>query len=621
MARGDWFVVLPDGDAAAAAARALRPVAPQVLRHTSGRPWLFGCWPQDMVVSAQAGPVRVVVAGECAVTAPVLSRALARVRSLAEAREAAAGLAGSFHLFASVGGRVWAQGTLAAVRRVFHARVGDAVVACNRPEVLARLSGAGWDGQWLALRLSGMVMPFPLHESVPWEGVEPVAADEGLVLEADGRARTVRRWQVPEPDASLSEGAAAVRTALSDAVEARTAGRSTVSTDLSGGMDSSSLAFLAAGGATRLVTYRFAESDVGNDDAHYARLSAGQLTGARHVVDGAGSVPAMFAGLQSASSSAGGAGSEPFGWVRSRARLKHLAKTMASAGSRLHLAGHGGDEVFRTGSHTHLHDLVRRSPLSGWGRVRDYRAMARVSWSAALRQLADGRTPGQEVTAQARELQAGPLTRGGGWVTGWAGTPVMPVWASEDAVEAARVLLSAVAGDGCAPLARWREQHEVLLLARCTGTVVAQADRLTRQVAGVGLEVPFLDDAVLRAALAVHPGQRNQPGRYKPLLAEAMHGTVPLEVLSRRTKGEFSADFYQGWQRHRGDILALLEDSRLARHGLIDTDRARRALLRPHTSALDLAPLDATLATEVWLREAESNPLRGSVTERGESRP
>ncbi|WP_369215001.1 asparagine synthase-related protein [Streptomyces flavofungini] len=553
-----------------------------------------------------AGQVRAVVAGECAATTADLRARLGRVRSVAEAGKAAEGLPGCFHLVVSAGGRVWAQGTLAGVRKVFHTRFSGTSVASDRPDVLASVTGAGWDTSWLALRLSGMVMPFPVHESVPWDGVEAVPSDRAWVLEADGRGGEVLRWRAPEAEASLDEGAAAVRTALRGAVAARAAREAPVSVDLSGGMDSTSLAFLAGAGGTKLVTYRFAETDTGNDDAHYARLAARRLPRARHVVDAVEAGATMFAGLGPRAVEADHADAEPFGWVRSRARIEHLARTMADAGSRTHLAGHGGDELFRTGSHTHLHDFVRRFPVGGLGRVRDYRAMARASWPATLRALADRRDPARELSRQARRLAAGtpPATRDG-WRVGWAPMPWLPVWASGAAVEAARSVLDAAVKAGPQPLAPWREQHEVLLLARCTGGLVAQADRLTRRTAGVGLAVPFLDDQVLHAALAVRPQDRNTPRRYKPLLAEAMRGIVPREVLERRTKGEFSADLYRGWQRNRGEILALMEDSRLAAHGLIDPGLLRRTLAGPHTSAAPLGSLDATLAAEVWLRSLE----------------
>ncbi|KUJ66894.1 hypothetical protein ACZ90_31090 [Streptomyces albus subsp. albus] len=553
---------------------------------------------------AAAGEARAVVAGDSAVTTAELGKRLARARSVADVGPLS-GLPGCHHVVVSLAGQVRVQGTLGAVRRVFHARVGEAVIAASHARVLARLTGADWDRRWLALRLSAVAMPYPLQETVPWCGVEAVPADHWLRLEADGHASVYRRWSPPDAELPLAEGARWVREALGEAVRVRTAGGGTVSTDLSGGMDSTTVAFLAAAEPVELVTYRWAERDTGNDDARYARLAAGRLPRARHVVDPVDGV-AMFAGL--GPDTAGGAAwarDEPPAWVRSAGRIEHIARAMAAEGSRLHLAGHGGDELFRPGGHGHLRDLAGRHPLAALRRARGYRALARASWTSVAKALTDRRTPAKELRWHADHLTDPLPVNPRAMPTGWTWPMRMPEWASPDAVAAARGMLR-VAAEAAQPLAPGREQHLMLVQARTAGVIFGPAADLT-SVAGARLTMPYLDDAVIEAALAVRPEDRNQPGRYKPLLAEAARGVVPRPVLERTTKGEFSADFYQGLERHRTDLLALLEDSALARYGLIDTAVLRRTLLRPHPTAATLMPLDATLACEVWLRTQQSD--------------
>lgn len=591
-----WFVVLGDGEGSSAAARAVHAMAPRVVEHPSGRPWLMGRWPDGMLRTAVAGDAAVAVIGDCLVTAERLDAVLARAGSVDEVVSALAGLPGSFHLVASVGGRVRVQGTLAAVRRVFHTRVDGVEVAGDRPDVLARLAGAGWDADWLALRLTGFTL-YPLEESNPWRGVPSVPADHCLYLEPDGRAAVRRRWRAPHAELPLPEGAARVRRALADAVTCRAG--VPMSTDLSGGMDSTSLAFLAARHAPELVTYRWAEHDAGNDDATFAALAAGLLPSARHVVDPVEGGVAMYAGL---GDDAGEETDQPFGLPRSRARFRHIARLMAAEGSRLHLGGHGGDELFRPGGQAHVHDLMRRRPLTGLRQARDYRAMARCSWPTALRALLDPWGPAREIARAAESLTAPPPPEPDGLDVSWTVPMRMPPWATPEAVAAARTkLLRAEA----APLAAGREQHRVLLYARVCGIITGQAERLTAEV-GARLSCPYLDDAVLEAALAVRPEARITPRRYKPLLVEAMRDLLPPQIADRTTKGEFSADVYHGLRRHRAELLELFRDSRLARHGLIDAAAVRETLLRPHTNARTLVPLDATLACERWLRALDA---------------
>ncbi|MEU6631689.1 asparagine synthase-related protein [Streptomyces parvus] len=610
----EWFAVLPDSDSGLAAEHALRPLASTVIEHASGRPWLMGWWRAGTFTVARAGAAKVAVAGQCPATATRLRAALSRIDSVDEAEAATNKVPGCFHLLASVGGRVRVQGTLAGVRRVFRAQVGDAVIAADRAELLAHLISAGWDEAWVALRLTLLAQPYPFQETTPWRGVHAVPADHWLRLDPDGTATEHRRWTPPPAVLPLSEGAASVREALASAVEARTQTHRTVSTDLSGGMDSSSVAFLAARGPGELVTYRWAEHDAGNDDAHYAERAAAALRSARHVVDPVQEVAPMFGGL-----APGGTADreEPFAWVRSRARIEHVAKSMTEAGSCLHLTGHGGDELFRPG-YRRLHDMVRHSSAEGVRQARAYRALARWPMLALLRELADNRSPARELVDASRSLEKPPASPQAPYM-GWAVAPIrMPPWATAEAAAAARDLLRHAAAGPIKPLAQTRGQHETLLLSRIAGVNVAQADRIS-VAQGVCLAAPYLDDAVLHAALAVRLEERDTPWRFKPLLAAAMRGHVPDLLLERTSKGDFSADYYVGLRRHRTDLIRLFEDSELVRHGLIEASSIRKILLSPHPTTAVLARMDGTLACEMWLRTIRSPRPRPTVHQnRGE---
>lgn len=597
----EWFAVLPDSDTGLAAVRALRPLASDVIEHSSGRPWLMGRWPDGEVTVAATGSARLAVAGCSPATVGSLRERLRGVRSVCEAEKAVARLPGCFHLLASVGGRVRAQGTLASTRRVFRARVGDAVIAADSARVLARLIRADWDPSWLTLRLAGTAIPFPLHESTPWQGIRAVPGDHWLELAADGSAAERRRWTPPESELPLGEGSLAVRNALTAAVQTRTTHGGTVSTDLSGGMDSTSLALLAARGPAELVTFRLAGEETGSDDTYLAERAVAALPQARHRVHAADRTTAMFAGL---GPNAPPADTEaPFPLMRDRGRIAHMAELMAAEGSRVHLTGHGGDELFRPVP-TYLHDLFRSHPYAAVRHARAHRTASRWSRSALLRALADRRTPADELVLQAAALRA-PLPGRRHVSFGWTQPLHLPEWVTDDAADATRELLRATATGPVEPLARQRSQHGLLLTARGTGMSVRLANRLSSGH-GPAIAAPYLDDQVLGAVLSVRPADRHSPWVFKPLLAAAMRETVPRALLGRRAKAAPSAGFYEGLRRQRADVLKLLDDSELARHGLIDAGRLRQALLSPQADALatltTLTALDAALACETWLR-------------------
>ncbi|GAA0490048.1 asparagine synthase-related protein [Streptomyces sp. NPDC046215] len=606
MSVGETFIVLPDGDALPAAVRAwcARPGV-QVIPHASGRPWLVGDWAPGAVRVTGDGRTRVAVAGFCPVTADRLRRAARRTRGIAGLDRVAAQLPGSAHLLASADGRVRVQGTASGVRAVFHTRVGGVTVAADRPDTLARLAGADLDERALALRLLTPAVPYPLHERPVWRGVHAVPPGCCLLLEPDGTARTVTWWTPPRPVLSLAEGAPAAREAVAEAVGARVAAQAegAVSADLSGGMDSGVVAHLAAA-RTTLTTLHIPQLDPAGDDAPWAARIAGRLPAAGPLRLEYATTPTMFAGLAQ-----GAPGltlpAEPPYWVRAGARFAEITRRVAAHGSRLHLSGHGGDELFHTPP-PHLHSLARSRPWAAARCVSGRRALAHWPLGATWRALADSRDLPSWLARSAVQLKAAPPSQFHPQL-GWTPALRMPLWTTPAAVQTVRDLLVEAARERPEPLAPGRGPHTVVNNIRFAGSMIRYAERLMA-AEGVRLAAPYLDDRVIEAALAVRAHERGTPRRYKPLLAEAMRGLVPDDILGRRTKGDYSEDTFDGLRRHRATLLELFDGSELARLGLID-DRAVRATLRTtHSTVLPILALEPTLACEVWLRS-----LRGAA--------
>jgi asparagine synthase (glutamine-hydrolysing) len=109
----------------------------------------------------------------------------------------------------------------------------------------------------------------------------------------------------------------------------------------------------------------------------------------------------------------------------------------------------------------------------------------------------------------------------------------------------------------------------------------------------------------------VRPEERITPWRYKPLITEAMRGIVPDDSLGRQTKANGSCDAAPGLRQYRAELLALWEDSRMGRLGLIDAAALRELCTRPLPPELEFGGLDQTVACEAWLRSLERAPVPG----------
>ncbi|WJV44470.1 asparagine synthase-related protein [Streptomyces flavofungini] len=639
------FVVLPDTPGTPPPDEAYPFAAPRLIPHPSGRPWLVGSWEPDEIRQVTVGPVRVVVIGRCPVTTTHLEGLCRRLRTLADVDALARQLPGSFHLVAAAGNATRVQGSVTGLRQVFHARLdGGIPVAADRADALAALTGAGIDEHALALRVvCGGMLPPPLSDRSAWTGVSTVPHDHCLVLEPD-RARERRWWSPPAPELGLEEGASAVREALVTAVDGlsgglgvggdagggggpdggsgpgagsdpeggrglsgdgRTGVGSGLSADMSGGMDSTSLAFLTARHTPDLLTFRWAEAETGNDDARFAALAAAELPGAHHLVVAQSDLPSIFTDPAALADT-----ERPYLYTRSQARMRHTAAVLAAHGSRRHVAGHGADELFGR-MPGYLHRLARRHPLTLLRHLRGSRALGRWPLWGCLTQLARAESIAQWWRAQADDLTAPPPPPRLPSI-GWGLAPLRaPAWATGIAIDAARAALRATA-EHARPLADDRGPHQNLAALRITSPAYRQVSRLFA-AEGVRLEQPFLDDRVVEAVLAVRPHERTTPWQYKPLLARSMRGLVPDAVLDRTSKGDFSADLRAGRQANLAAIIDVFSSGTvLADLGLIDPESVRAYLLAPQAdSSRDIA-VEQLLGCETWARAARSPLPLGS---------
>lgn len=595
-----YFAILPDhADASAVAPRFAEPGI-RMLRHTSGRPWLIGRWPDEQIVVGAAREARVAILGHSAIEPGELSHLASRMRDLTDLDELARRLPGSFHLVASLGDDMRVQGSAAGLRLVYYSLIDGCVIAADRADLLAEALGTKPDEQQIALRLLWPV-PHPLPEASMWHGVTAVAPGHALMIQAAGRSpRLSRWWSPPEANLTITDAAAKVRDALADAVHTRVRGNDVVSCDFSGGFDSTSVCFLAARSPVQVIANTWPGRDRGDNDLWWAEHAASYLPDLEHVVWPAEQSPLVYNGLPDIADPM----DEPTIGVMDRARvLKHLPG-LVSRGSRLHLTGIGGDHVAWC-SEAYYHRLLRRRPLFALSQLRGFRALWQWPLGATVRALTDSRSYRRWLGDSRRRLLE-PADPTVATSLGWAMAPRLFDWMTPEAVRIARSAL-AQAAKTAQPLAPDRGMHADLEQIRVCTRIVRQWDRMASR-AGLPMASPFLDDRVIEACLSVDPRERVTPWRYKPLLAEAMRGVVPDTCLQRSTKAQAAMDASDGLRRHRGDLHTLWEESRLAELGLVDAGKLKDLASRPDTPALRNAILYSTIAVEVWLRTLTRKP-------------
>jgi asparagine synthase (glutamine-hydrolysing) len=388
----------------------------------------------------------------------------------------------------------------------------------------------------------------------------------GHLLRAQDGAVRVQRWARPAPVAAeqvrtepFETLAAELRDRLRDSVRAHLVADVPVGVLLSGGVDSSTLAALAAEASSHPVrTFSIGFRERSFDELDLARQVAQRYGTDHHELvlepDAAELLPEVASAYD-----------EPSG--DSSALPTFLVSRLAAGHVKVALSGEGGDELLG-GYETYVADLLRRrvGPL------------ARLA-SPVIERLpsGSGRVPlDYKAKRFVRAAHLPPLEAHHGW------KEIFP----PEARAALRAGDGAVADPLAGLRARWAETEGAELLARLqdvdTGTnlvddLLTKADRMSMHHS-LELRVPFLDPAVAELALALPTAAKVRGTQKKRVLRAAAAPLVPEEIVRGRKRG-FSIPA-AAWLR--GELVPFARDvlsaQRLRRQGFFDPAVVGRVL-------------------------------------------
>jgi asparagine synthase (glutamine-hydrolysing) len=419
----------------------------------------------------------------------------------------------------------------------------------------------------------------------------------GHVLEArDGRVE-VRRYARPAPVAAGDvrrepggELADELRSRLRDSVRAHLESDVPVGVFLSGGIDSSLLAALAAQESPGAVS----TFSIGFQERSYDELSRARMVAARYGTDhhelvlrpdAAALLPEIAAAFD-----------EPF--ADSSALPTYAVSRLASEHVKVAISGEGGDELFG-GYFTYVADVlaarsraraaaglarpvVERLPSSSRRVSLEYKAKRFVR--AAARPPLERHHGWKEIfSAEARAALLEPSRRA-------AGTDPLTGWRARYAET-----------EGAEPLARLQD---VDIGTYLVDDLLVKTDRAS-MAHSLEVRVPFLDPVVAELALALPTSQKVLALAKKRLLRRAAVGLVPRSIVHGPKRG-FSIPA-AAWLRGELRPFArdLLSSDALRRDGFFRPEAVTR-LLDEHEAAREdhSRALWGLLCFQLWRRTA-----------------
>ena len=437
-------------------------------------------------------------------------------------------------------------------------------------------------------------------------GVRKLPAAHIAVLDEKG-FRLRRYWDLPAPDRAYQPGmeheAASELLALLDkAVAKRLVADVPVGVFLSGGIDSTAIAALAARHKDPLRTFSIGFIEESFDESPFAQLASERLHTQHSSQKFSGKdcldlLPDAVAQLD-----------EPF------ADPSFLPTLLLSRFTRQHvkvaLAGDGGDELFAG-----YDPFLAHRPAAWFARVPAPLRRALQAAVARLPASSSNMSLDFRLKQFLRGVDAAPSLRHQSWIASFLPgeipqllRPELRAYAAPDV--AFRQVLEDAARSG-APAGSVDEALRFYLTRYLADDILVKADRAS-MAASLELRAPFLDTAVVEFAARLPWRLKMSLTRTKVLLKQAMQGVVPDEILRRPKKG-FGIPV-AAWIR--GPLRPLFEESlseKSLRDGGVFDPAAVRALLQSHLQGrADLRkPLWTLLMFQLWQKQyAQASSLR-----------
>jgi asparagine synthase (glutamine-hydrolysing) len=406
----------------------------------------------------------------------------------------------------------------------------------------------------------------------------------------------------PDEGQTLADCAESLATELDEAVGWRMRAHPRVSADFSGGLDSTTVAFLAVNHRAEglpVFVYHHPDADAGDLahalsnarlnpllDLNVVRGSADSLAYQDLGAIGLTDVPDFAVAVHG----------------RNQLRLRHAA----ASGSAVHLGG-GGADALLVAPPAYLGELASKRQIRRL--MADARALSAVreeSQAAIVgRAMRLARTPVHKaLRTYATQLGTSRASHPK-WIDAiswWPGPGLESTWLTPRARSTLVALVQQRADateyadhGGAADFLAAQE-------LRRSADVQHRLDSLAREH-GIWPQAPFLDSNVARACMRMPARLRAHGATLKPLLREAMRERVPVAAITRSSKGDYGAEDHLGVRRAVRELRCRLSSSPLVELGLIEPAAVISSLhLAMMGDPTPFPALNRLIAYDMWLR-------------------
>lgn len=481
---------------------------------------------------------------------------------------------------------------------LYYASHKQGLIAGFDPRSIGALSQASIDLSYFATRLTGLDTSYPFYEKTPWSGVRLLLSQNILRAEGStGLLKHLRVWTPPCADETLSNIGPVLHDRVLQVI--KTEVQKDVSSDLSGGLDSTSICYWSQELELNLHTVFLGSEASSDSDYQWSILAAKDLASNHMTLD--------YATATSLEKISGHTLLHrlPFGPSEAY-RYSVLAPLLASLYQgttvKCHMNGHGGDELF--GPLSGMAWSLYRSSFSQSRRsLRGFAKINKFNIRDFYRSISSESSLIDDLTSL-RFLEIKQIDDTDKFSSSWVPYPAVASFVSDFTKNLVLEACAHYVDIGVESFTTDRSQHQIIQQVHMHSMLEHDMNLMVRH-SNFRFLGPLLDFEIIRLASSLNIEERFNASLVKPLLAAAKSKRMPIGFFERRDKGEYSRETYKEFNARKMCLQHLFaSDCLLYDLGLVDPDALRSQVHQFSADGSSLEQLMQVEILELWLQAA-----------------
>lgn len=477
--------------------------------------------------------------------------------------------------------------------------LNDCLIISDSASEIARYYNLNILKSAVALNLISSLPYYPFQNISLWEGVNKIKPFCVLRYGKNQKIEESKLWMPPELNSDVEGTLQNIRERFFELLTMYTSSYSNISTDLSGGVDSASIAYGLKAQNAKIKLYHAKTDSSINSDTKWATMIANDMYESLHLLPTIGESGKRFE--TSLPYSGFTLPESPILWADTEGYIEKIIHLNEKVGDAVHFVGLGGDELF-TPMPAYAWSLVRQNKFRSIAFSIQYSLLTRISILKGVSNLLDRRSF-KEALKQEVDIGFGRArSRRNESDLNWFGKITIPTWLAKDYHDPCYQMAMETLEETPNGLDSDRSKHQALESLLFQRRILSQLNDIYGS--RLSWQALFLDAKIMESALSIPMRHHLDPMITKPMLYQALKGIIPIEVFSRGFKGDYSAFLYRGYKDAVKKNIHRVRDFNVVKLGLVDPDILVSELSMPTALHNRIVAFERLAAVERWLQNA-----------------